>query len=106
MGARIRGRVSGGNRLYDVYSCPVLTSTSTMSDETSSTSSASTPDPSSDEDQEIQKRELDADLEIMGTKKRVERKIRSGGVLRSLNKVEKGNVLAKKDFGMKKLFGM
>ncbi|TVY27125.1 hypothetical protein LHYA1_G005278 [Lachnellula hyalina] len=106
MGARIRGRVSGGNRLYDVYSCPVLTSTSTMSDETSSTSSASTPDPSSDEDQEIQKRDLDADLEIMGTKKRVERKIRSGGVLRSLNKVEKGNVLAKKDFGMKKLFGM
>ncbi|TVY35163.1 hypothetical protein LSUB1_G007568 [Lachnellula subtilissima] len=108
MGAKIRGRVSGGKRLYDVYSCPVPTSTSTMSDETSSTSSASTPDPSSDEDQEIQKRGLDADLdlEIVGTKKRVERKIRSGGMLRSLNKVEKGNVLTKKDFGIKKLFGM
>ncbi|TVY43033.1 hypothetical protein LOCC1_G007368 [Lachnellula occidentalis] len=108
MGARIRGRVAGGDRLYDVYSCPVPTSTSTTSDEASSTSSASTPDPSSDEDQEIQKRDLDADLdlEIMDIRKPVERKIRRGGMLRSLNKVEKGNVLAKKDYGIKKLFGM
>ncbi|TVY21752.1 hypothetical protein LARI1_G001210 [Lachnellula arida] len=108
MGGRIRGRVLGGGKLYGVYSCPVPTPTSTTLDETSSTSSASTPDPSSDEDQEIQKRDLDADLdlEMMGTKKRVERTIRRGGMLRSLNKVEKGNVLAKKDFGIKKLFGM
>jgi hypothetical protein len=104
--AKLRGRSFGSEKLYDVYSCPVPTSTTSTSDSTSSTSSASTPDPSSDEDPDTVKRDLDADLEIAGARKREESKLRRGGMLRSMNKVEKANVLAKRDFGLKKPFGL
>lgn len=102
----LRGRTYGSKKLYDVYSCPVPTSTSKTTETSSSTSSASTPDQSSDMDEEVQKRGLDTDLEISGTKKREDNKLRRGGMLRSSNKVEKSNVLAKRDFSLKKPFGL
>jgi hypothetical protein len=101
------GTIKGGkkpHKLFDVYECSVPTSTTATSDGTTSTTSA-TPDPSSDPDPEPEKRSLQADMELSGSKGR-DLKLRRGGMLRSPEKREKGNVLAKRDFGLKRPFGL
>ena len=90
------------NFLIDVFEC-IPTSTSTISSTTTSTSS-STPNPSSDADIEPEAPNIQADI-ALSPKTARDAKLRRGGMLKSLQKKKAGNVLAKKDFGIKKIFG-
>lgn len=88
--------------LFDVYECEP-TPTTTTSTETSTETSA-TSNPSSDPDPEPAKREIDADMEIAQRKARDAHSVRRGGMLRRPGQPERAPV-AKRDLGLKKLFG-
>jgi len=94
-------QLADNTKLFDVYE--YSPPSSTTSDSTSSTTSATT-DPSSDPDPEPVKRSLDADMELNEHKGR-DIKLRRGGMLRA-EKKEKANLRVKRDFGLKKPFGL
>jgi hypothetical protein len=99
----IRARAVSNAKLFDIYECPSPTSTTTTSDSTTSTGYA-TPDPSSDAEPAPEKRSLDADMELSAHKAR-DIKLRRGGMLRA-EKKETANLRVKRDFGLKKPFGL
>ncbi|KAH8752694.1 hypothetical protein F5882DRAFT_524453 [Hyaloscypha sp. PMI_1271] len=97
------------SKLFDVYECTVPTSTSTSTTDTASYTVDPTPDPSSDPDYEPAyepaKRNIQADMEVSQNTAR-DAKLRRGGMLRSTEKRDLKNVMVKRDFGLKRPFGM
>jgi len=88
------------DKLLDVYECkPTPTTTSSASVTTESS------DPSSDPDPDIYPRDIDADLELEAANLAArDIKLRRGGLLR---KQQAGKVakVAKRDLGIRQLFG-
>jgi len=88
------------DKLLDVYECkPTPTTTSSASVTTESS------DPSSDPDPDMYPRDIDADLELEAANS-VARdiKLRRGGLLRK-QQAGKGVKVAKRDLGIRQLFG-
>ncbi|KAH7327264.1 hypothetical protein BKA65DRAFT_64872 [Rhexocercosporidium sp. MPI-PUGE-AT-0058] len=103
-GNAITGAKKLQSKLFDVYECTVPTPTSTSSDATSYTTDP-TPDPSSDPEPEAEKRNIQADMESSQNAAR-DAKLRRGGMLRNTEKKDVKNVMVKRDFGLKRPFGM
>ncbi|KAG4444363.1 hypothetical protein IFR05_000128 [Cadophora sp. M221] len=103
-GNAITGYKRMQSKLFDIYECSLPTPTSTSSDATSYTVEP-TADPSSDPEPEAYKRDIQADMEISQNAAR-DTKLRRGGMLRSAEKQDLSNVMVKRDFGLKRPFGM
>ena len=98
-----RRNVPAGEDL-EVYAFNPPTTTTSSSSETSTTSS-STSDQSSDPEPTPEKRNIQADMEVSQRISR-EVKLRRGGMLRNPRKAIKAPGLAKRDYGLKQIFGV
>ncbi|OWP01452.1 Ca2+-modulated nonselective cation channel polycystin [Marssonina coronariae] len=109
-GGDLNGAKYGEHKLFDIYECTVPTSTTSSSDSTASYTIEPTPDPSSDVDEypsaeEYSKRSLQADMQLAAIASR-DVKLRRGGMLRSREKKETSNLIVKRDFGIRRPFGL
>ena len=82
---------------------PLCTTTTSP---TASPTTSGTPDPSSDPDPEVQQRDIQADMEKLPSSRRSPKvvKLRQGGMLRHVSKAKRAPA-AKRDFGVKQIFG-
>ncbi|KAK2623584.1 hypothetical protein QTJ16_007138 [Diplocarpon rosae] len=110
-GGDLSGARYGTNKLLDIYECAVPSSTTASSDATASSTTEPTPDPSSDVDEDptvnadATKRSLQADMHRAAVAAR-DGKLRRGGLLRSTEKKETANLIVRRDFGLRRPFGM
>merc|ERR1712000_404015 len=90
-------------RAIDVFEA---VSTTTASPTASPTTSGA-PDPSSDPDPEVQQRDIQADMDKLPSSRRSPKvvKLRQGGMLRHVSKAKRAPA-AKRDFGVKQIFGL
>jgi len=101
--AKLRRRDIPAGRAIDVFEAvPTTTASPTASPTTSGA-----PDPSSDPDPEVQQRDIQADMEKLPSLRRSPKvvKLRQGGMLRHVSKAKRAPA-AKRDFGVKQIFGL
>merc|ERR1711977_587292 len=101
--AKLRRRDIPAGRAIDVFEAvPTTTASPTASPTTSGA-----PDPSSDPDPEVQQRDIQADMEKLPSLRRSPKvvELRQGGMLRHVSKAKRAPA-AKRDFGVKQIFGL
>merc|ERR1712098_862461 len=101
--AKLRRRDIPAGRAIDVFEA---VSTTTASPTASPTTSGA-PDPSSDPYPEVQQRDIQADMDKLPSSRRSPKvvKLRQGGMLRHVSKAKRAPA-AKRDFGVKQIFGL
>merc|ERR1712093_104994 len=100
--AKLRRRDIPAGRAIDVFEAVPTTTASP----TASPTSSGAPDPSSDPDPEVQQRDIQADMDKLPSSRRSPKvvKLRQGGMLRHVSKAKRAPA-AKRDFGVKQIFG-